>query len=799
MTQSVSGLGSGLDTNTIIQQLVSIERNSVTLVQGRATKAQTALASYSAIRSQLAALKTASAALSQNAYWRPLTATSSDTGIATVSAGSGTFGGTITFTVDALAAAGSSRSANTMAGTSTLVNADAAIMVASGGARIGFASFASDDALALGSHDIVVTQSSAAAIKDAGTALAESTVINGANNTIEVTVNGVARSLVIASGTYSRAQLAAAVQAAADAAGAAVTAGIDDATNKLRIATSREGSAATIQVTGGTALAALQLSTDGAALAGSDGKVKVGSEPEQTVTSIEAGDSLVMSASAGTVTGVLSGGLRAGTVTAKNVSVGDGSLATVVANINNAQVGITATAVQVGANAYRLQITSNTAGALNGANVAASEFDAAVGGFVTLTEASDARVTVGSGPGAYQITSATNTVSGMLPGVTVTLKSVSATPVTITASRDVNAIADKVKAIVDEANKVKKAIDAATAYDVETRKASPLTGDSVSRRILSELNRALSDAVPWATPGSPGLAGVSVDKTGQYTFDSAKFTTAFNADPEGMTKLFVQGGTATDSQVTFVSAGDRARAGTYAVVVTTAAAQATDTGLEGSWPIGSPPTVRVRVGTKEVSYAVQGGDLQTDVADGLNAAFAAGGLALEASVSGSGVKINSTAYGSSAKFDVAWDGSTWETSSGVDVAGTIDGVTATGAGQQLSIAFDHATLGGLALNITATAPGALGNFTYQPGVAQRVSTALLDATDSVTGYLTSSENSLKSRVKFIETQVESMERRLTAFEARLRRQFAALESTLGQLQAQSNWLSGQVSSLGQSG
>jgi len=795
VTQSISGLGSGLDTASIIQQLVAIERRSVTLVQARATKAQTALSSYDAIRSQLTALRSAALALRTSADWQPLTATSSNTDVATVAAGTGSFGGTISFTVNSLASSGSVRSVNTFTGTATLVNADSAILVAAGGAKIGFASFASDDTLALGSHTITVTQASAAARKQGDTALDASTVIDGSNNTLNVTVNGAAQVWTIANGTYDRAQLATALQAAADSAGAALSVTVDQVTNKLVISTTREGSAATVQVTGGNALTALKLSTDGAALAGTDGKVKVGSGAEQTVSSIDAGGTVALPADTGTVTAVFAGGLRAGSVTAKNVSVGDGSLASVVANINSAQAGVTATAVQVGENAYRLQISSNATGALNGSNIAQSEFGATTGGFVTLTAAADANITVGSGPGAYTITSASNTVSGMLPGVTVTLKAASATPVTITASRDVGAIVGKVQAVVDAINKVKNAIDLATHYDPETRKASPLTGDSVSRRVLSELNRAMLDAVPWASPGSPGLAGLSVDKEGKYTFDSAKFTAAFNADPEGMTKLFVQGGTATDSQVSFVSAGDRARAGTYAVSITTAAAQASDVGLEGSWPIGSAPTVRVRVGAKEASYEIGAGDLQADVVEGLNAAFATAGLALEAAVSGTGVRITTTAYGSSAKFDVAWDGSTWEPYAGVDVAGTIDGVAGTGLGQQLSIPFDDNKLGGLALKITATATGALGTFTYQPGVAQRVSTALVDATDGVTGYLTSSENALKSRVKFIETQVESMERRVAAFEARLRRQFAALESTLGVLQQQSNWLAGQVGSL----
>ena len=124
-------------------------------------------------------------------------------------------------------------------------------------------------------------------------------------------------------------------------------------------------------------------------------------------------------------------------------------------------------------------------------------------------------------------------------------------------------------------------------------------------------------AVTGANPKSPGLAGVSIDGTGKFTFDRAKFLTAFDADPSGVTKLFAQGGSSANANVQFVSAGDRAVGGDYDVNVTTAAAQGSSIGLTGAWPPATLPSVKVRVGTTEVSYAVKGGDTQDDVVKGL--------------------------------------------------------------------------------------------------------------------------------------------------------------------------------------
>ena len=117
--------------------------------------------------------------------------------------------------------------------------------------------------------------------------------------------------------------------------------------------------------------------------------------------------------------------------------------------------------------------------------------------------------------------------------------------------------------------------------------------------------------------------------------------------PPGVTRLFAQGGTSdNDATSQFVSAGDRAVAGTYA--------RQRDAGRgAGAATSASPargrrrrcPTVKVRVGTTEVSYAVQDGDTRADVVNGLNAAFASAGLALQATDTGSGVQIATDQYG----------------------------------------------------------------------------------------------------------------------------------------------------------
>jgi flagellar hook-associated protein 2 len=351
-----------------------------------------------------------------------------------------------------------------------------------------------------------------------------------------------------------------------------------------------------------------------------------------------------------------------------------------------------------------------------------------------------------------------------------------------------------VKALVDAANSLQASIQVATAYDASTNTPSPLTGDPSAERILSELALAATDAVPGANPGSPGLAGLSINSDGTYAFDQNKFLTAFNADPSGVTRLFSQGGQSTNPQVTFVSAGDNAIGGSYDVNVTALATQASSTGWNGVWPSTGGQTLNVRVGTKVVSYTTQANDTQQTVVNELNNRFAQQGITMQASVNADGIQLNTTQYGSAAAFDVAWDGTNYTTMKGTDVQGTIGGVAATGSGQQLAIPWDNTTMGGLALNITSTVTGDLGTFTYAPGAAQRISSAMTRANDPLNGYVIAAENSLNDDMTFINQRVAEMQDHLTQYQAQLNSTYSNLETTISQLKSSASFLSAAGSS-----
>jgi flagellar hook-associated protein 2 len=476
----------------------------------------------------------------------------------------------------------------------------------------------------------------------------------------------------------------------------------------------------------------------------------------------------------------------------QTVDVGGGTLSEVVSGINGAGIGVRAVAVNTGSG-YRLQLTATSTGAAGTFGVTAG-LDAGVGGMVVATTGADARLTIGSGPGAYQVTSSSNTFADLIDGVTVTARRVDTDPVTVTVAEDVEALVKKVQTLVDAVNAARSEVATRTAYDPASRRGASLAGDSTARRVAQDLSRAITDVVSASALKVPGLAGLSVDRNGKATFDAGKFRTAYAEDPDAVQRLFVQGATTTGS-VTFDGGGTRSTEGTYDVVVVTPATSPSTTGLVGAFPQGSPAPITLRIGPTEVSYTPQPTDGATEAAAGLQAAVDAAGLDVTVTEDGGGIRIERAAVGSGARFSVAWDGVAFSEIRGGDAIGTVGGQDATGNGNTLTVPTSNATLGGMTVGIPGGTTGPVGSVTYVPGVAQRLATVVAAATDADNGYLSSAEEGARRRVADLDRSIAAYDIRLAARETRLRAQFSALETALGQLRSKSDWLAGQLGGL----
>ena len=116
MSISSPGVGSGLDINSIVTQLVEVEKQPLKTLQTKAAKLETKLSAFATVKSQLASLGDAASDLLSTETWGGKTFSSSDTAAVTGTASSSSIASSFSMSVTQLA---SSQSARTAAMTST--------------------------------------------------------------------------------------------------------------------------------------------------------------------------------------------------------------------------------------------------------------------------------------------------------------------------------------------------------------------------------------------------------------------------------------------------------------------------------------------------------------------------------------------------------------------------------------------------------------------------------------------------------------------------------------------------------
>lgn len=816
MTAPISfpGLGSGLNVTQIINAELAIFEQPLQTLQTQQTNLNTQISDYQTINSELLNLQQAGDALANpSAFNEAYAVNSSNSTVATGTITSASSAGSISLAVDQLATGSTQISSGTVSATNDVV-ASGNYLVGSGGAVLGIDSFSGTSSLLSGAHTISVTQASAGATTVGTTPIASSTSITSTNDTIAVSIDGVASTLTIASGTYTPTQLA---QAITQASSGQLSASVNSS-GDLVLATTQQGSSASLQITGGTALSSLGLSTT-SVLYGTDGIIKVDGYVN-TISNIAGSGTTKVTLTSGTggtiTTNLLSSGLSIGTMTAQNVSVGNGSLASVVNAINGANAGVSATALQVGTNAYALEITSTKTGLAGAATIDTQAFSTSTLGVMnTTTAAQNAIVSVG-GTSGYQVTSSTNNVTGLLPGVTVHVSQVSSTPVTLTVSPDGSQVTTQVQALVDAANKVLSTIATDTAYNQTTNTAGPLNGQTSLNALAQRVLAIVGNIVGSSSAGSDGTpgesAGLAVTSSGTITFNQSAFVTAYDANPSAIQAMFTEGGTFSPAsstyagQVSVAGASNNTNPGAYAVSISHSASQAIDTGSavfsSPTSTLASAVTYTITSGSTTASYAATAGESISSVISGINGAMAASGIAVSASLTGTSgsykVQLSSANYGSAASFSVSASGTdqlglltSGSSYVGTDVVGTINGLAATGTGQILSLSAQGNPADGLVLQVTTpgiTTATLLGNVNYKPGFAQGLANLAEQSILAPGGQIAASLSGLNNTLNSVTNQIALQQQLVKNQRAILVEEFANMEKLMAQLQSVSQFL-----------
>ncbi|MGY1695235.1 MULTISPECIES: flagellar filament capping protein FliD [unclassified Geodermatophilus] len=227
---------------------------------------------------------------------------------------------------------------------------------------------------------------------------------------------------------------------------------------------------------------------------------------------------------------------------------GTATLAEAAAAINKKpELGLTATVLQTGPGEYRLQVTTKSSGA-------AGSFSLSGGpAFVDLTKGQNAVLHIGGATDGFDVTSTTNTFTDLIPGTSITVsKADKDAAVTVDVAADPQAVAGKVKALVDAVNNALSGIKTYTAADGGA--TAVLKGDSGLSALASSLRSAVSYAV--GGDGSPNRAGIQLNRDGTVTFDQERFVAALKADP-GLARRIVDGSPAAGTAAAVPGVADR--------------------------------------------------------------------------------------------------------------------------------------------------------------------------------------------------------------------------------------------------
>jgi flagellar hook-associated protein 2 len=214
--------------------------------------------------------------------------------------------------------------------------------------------------------------------------------------------------------------------------------------------------------------------------------------------------------------------------------------------INAAGMGVTATIVNDGSGTpYRLALASSSTGVSNSFKITTSGGDGSIdnllgydpAGTQNLTQtlaAQNAQLTVNG----IAITSASNTVSEAIQGITLTLKNTTTTPASLTVARDATAINTAASGFVDAYNALANQIKSRSAYGTSTSSGGSLAGDGTLRIMQEQLRGIFNTPASGGTLTSLAQVGIAFQKDGSLLLDSGKLNSAIAANYSDVTNLF---------------------------------------------------------------------------------------------------------------------------------------------------------------------------------------------------------------------------------------------------------------------
>ena len=215
------------------------------------------------------------------------------------------------------------------------------------------------------------------------------------------------------------------------------------------------------------------------------------------------------------------------------------TLNTVAEKINQGEMGIRASVLQVRPNEYSLVLTGES----TGKEIAIVE---------TLAEGNtfDISQVVSASNSSFKINGVTferdsNNVSDAIQGVTLDLLKTGETSLSVAYNDD--SIVSAVKSFADEYNSLIDLTSRYNFWDNDTKSSGLLFGDPLLQRLLSEIQSTLFASIDLPGFKFVGQVGISTgaigafSRDGKITIDESKLKEALSTDRESVASLFVEG------------------------------------------------------------------------------------------------------------------------------------------------------------------------------------------------------------------------------------------------------------------
>ncbi len=169
-------------------------------------------------------------------------------------------------------------------------------------------------------------------------------------------------------------------------------------------------------------------------------------------------------------------------------------------------------------------------------------------------------------------------------------------------------------------------------------------------------------------------------------------------------------------------------------------------------------------------------------------------LPVQAVIFGTGIGLESVSYGAGSGFSIAQSvdglGIADQSVTGTDVAGTINGLTATGSGQMLLGA--SGDVDGLALLYSGTATGAVGDLTVGVGIAAAFDGLLDTFSNPVAGFIQGSVQSEQTTFDDLTARIDQLTQQMEQQRVVLTGQFTRMQQALASLQQSGDFLTQQI-------